>query len=141
MAQELILTTAAVITALGVIAGSLFAIYRVARRIGDAIGVDKNGRTISDRLDRVEHQLWENGGSSLADRVNTIEAHSIKTTTELTLIKDFLIPNMPVEPAKTRRSKKADIKVNSQPLSSIIIMTDLTEGFRYVPIRTLTISV
>jgi hypothetical protein len=113
MAQELILTTAAVITALGVIAGSLFAIYRVARRIGDTIGVDKNGRTISDRLDRVEHQLWENGGSSLADRVNTIEAHSIKTTTELTLIKDFLIPNMPVEPAKTRRSKKADIKVNS----------------------------
>lgn len=113
MAQELILTIAAVITAVGIIIGSLLAIYRVARRIGDAIGVDKNGRTIADRLDRVEHQLWENGGSSLADRVNTIEAHALKTSTELTLIKDFLIPNMPVEPAKTRRSKKADSKVNS----------------------------
>jgi hypothetical protein len=109
MAQELILTVAAVVTAIGVIIGALFAIYRVARRIGDAIGVDKNGRTIAERLDRVEHQLWENGGSSLADRVNTIEAHVLKTTTELTLIKDFLIPAQPVEP-KTRRSKKVEVK-------------------------------
>ena len=112
MAQELILTIAAVITALGIIIGSLVAIYRVARRIGDAIGVDKNGRTIADRLDRVEHQLWENGGSSLADRVNTIEEHTVKTSAELALIKEFLIPAQPVEP-KTRRSKKPSSKVVS----------------------------
>jgi hypothetical protein len=113
MPQELIFTVAAVITAVGVIFGALLAIYKVAKRIGDAIGVDENGRTVSDRLSRVEHQLWENGGTSLADRVNTIEAHALKTTTELTLIKDFLIPAQPVEPAKTRRSKKSDLGVRS----------------------------
>lgn len=113
MPQEVIFTIAAVITAIGVIAGALLAIYRVAKRIGDAIGVDKNGRTLAERLDRVEHQLWENGGTSLADRVNTIEEHVLKTTTELRLIKDFLIPAQPVEPVKTRRTKKADLKTRS----------------------------
>jgi len=112
MPQEVILTVAAVITALGVIIGSLIAIHRVANRIGASIGVDRNGRTLADRLDRVEHQLWENGGSSLADRVNTIEAHAIKTTTELALIKEFLIPAQPVEATRTRRTKKTEVKTN-----------------------------
>lgn len=106
MAQELILTIAALITAAGIIFGALIAIYKLARRIGDAIGVDKNGRTIADRLDRVEHQLWENGGSSLADRVNIIEAHSIKTSAEVELIKDFIITNKAVETPKKTRVKK-----------------------------------
>lgn len=106
MAQELILTIAALITAAGIIFGALIAIYKLARRIGDAIGVDKNGRTIADRLDRVEHQLWENGGSSLADRVNIIEAHSIKTSAEVELIKDFIITNKAIETPKKTRVKK-----------------------------------
>jgi hypothetical protein len=93
MPNELIFTVAAMITATGVIIGSLIAIYKLARRIGDAIGVDNSGRTLSDRLDRVEHQLWENGGSSLADRVNSIEAHSISTTAKLDLIEAILIRN------------------------------------------------
>lgn len=111
MPQEIIFSIAAVITATGVIIGSLIAIYRVARRIGDAIGVDKDGRTLADRLDRVEHQLWENGGSSLADRVNTIEAHTIKTSAEIDLIKKFVLHSTttenPVVPMKRTRSKKA----------------------------------
>lgn len=111
MPQELILSIAAVITATGVIIGSLIAIYRVARRIGDAIGVDKDGRTLAERLDRVEHQLWENGGSSLADRVNTIEAHAIKTSAELDLIKKLMLGSntteTPVVAIKKTRSRKA----------------------------------
>ena len=91
MTSELILTIAAVITALGVIIGALVALYKVARRIGDVLGLDSKGRTISDRLERVEHQLWENGGSSLADRVNNIEQHVIKTSTEIDLIKDIAL--------------------------------------------------
>jgi len=106
MTQELILTAAALITASGIIIGSLIAIYKLARRIGDAIGVDKSGRTISERLERVEHQLWENGGSSLADRVNVIEAHSIKTSAEVELIKDFIISNKQIETPKKTRIKK-----------------------------------
>lgn len=106
MAQELILTIAALITAAGIIFGALIAIYKLARRIGDAIGVDKSGRTLAERLDRVEHQLWENGGSSLADRVNIIEAHSIKTSAEVALIKEFIIPSKPAETSKRTRVKK-----------------------------------
>lgn len=118
MTTELILTVAAVTTAIGVILGSLVAIYKVARRIGDAIGVDSSGKTLAERMGRVEHQLWENGGSSLADRVNTIEAHVLKTSAEVELVKDIIIatqgPNLqglPVmsEPLKHKkaRSKKS----------------------------------
>lgn len=90
MPAEIILTIASVITAIGVIIGGLVAIYRFVKKISDSIGVDSKGRTIAERLDRVEHQLWENGGSSLADRVNIIEAHSIKTSAEVGLIKEFM---------------------------------------------------
>jgi hypothetical protein len=98
----LILSIAAVLGGLATIVGALFAVYKVARRIDDAIGVDSKGRTISERLDRVEHQLWENGGSSLADRVNKIERASEHTSTEVTMIKDFimsgsLVPQVSIE--------------------------------------------
>ena len=110
MPIDIIFTTAAVITAVGVIVGGIVAIYRVAQTISKSIGLDANGKTISERLERVEHQLWENGGSSLADRVNSIEAHAIKTTTELEIIKNFLIPtqqNATIQPVKRTRTKKA----------------------------------
>ena len=89
MTIELIMAVTASISAFGVLAGVVVAIYRVAKKINDAVGVDSQGRTISDRLDRVEHQLWENGGSSLADRVNNIEKHVVKVSTEIEFIKDL----------------------------------------------------
>jgi hypothetical protein len=91
MAMDLILTLASVFAALGVIFGALYASYKLAKKIDAAIGTDDRGRTISDRLDKVEHQLWENGGSSLADRVNNIEHHVIKVSTEIGLIKDLTL--------------------------------------------------
>jgi len=108
MTTEIILTIASVITAIGVIIGGLVAIYRFVKKISDSIGVDSKGRTIAERLDRVEHQLWENGGSSLADRVNIIEAHSIKTSAEVELIKDFMLSNKtePVMQIRKPRVKK-----------------------------------
>ena len=109
MPLELIFTVSAVITAIGVIVGGIVAIYRIAQTISKSSGLDAKGRTISERLDRVEHQLWENGGSSLADRVNTIEEHAIKTSTELEIIKNFLIPTQTstIQPARKTRAKKA----------------------------------
>jgi hypothetical protein len=83
------LAIAASITAIGVLLAAIVSIYRAAKRIGDALGVDSKGRTLADRLDRVEHQLWENGGSSLADRVNNIEKHVVKVSTEIEFIKDL----------------------------------------------------
>jgi uncharacterized protein YoxC len=86
MLEDSIMMIAAVITAIGIIIGALIAIYRVAKKIGDSIGVDKHGRTLAERLDRVEHQLWENGGSSLADRVNNIDKSVTSLNAEIKLI-------------------------------------------------------
>jgi phytoene/squalene synthetase len=88
---DVIFTVAAIITGITTIAAALVAVYRIARRLDDAVGKDSKGRTISDRLERVEHQLWENGGSSLADRVNRIEAMSEKTHTETVMVKEILV--------------------------------------------------
>ena len=119
MTLDPIFTTAAVITALGVVFGALYSIYKLASRIGAAIGLDKDGRTLADRLDRVEHQLWPNGGSSLADRVGVIEKHTIDTSAKLEIIEKVLTsqwwyqgPNEaeeeePVKTVKRSRSKKA----------------------------------
>lgn len=46
--------------------------YATARKFERILGKDEKGRTIADRLDRVEHQLFPNGGSSLADKVNCL---------------------------------------------------------------------
>jgi hypothetical protein len=109
MPADLILTIAAVITAIGVILASLAAIYRFVKKISDSIGVDSKGRTLAERLDRVEHQLWENGGSSLADRVNIINQQTIKTATEVDFIKTILVNSntAPVEVVKKTRVRKA----------------------------------
>jgi hypothetical protein len=95
MPTELIFTIAAVITAIGVIIGGIVAIYRLARRIQDSIGLDEKGRTISERLDRVEHQLWPNGGSSLADQVKCASDTSKENHVELQFIKQLLLANNP----------------------------------------------
>lgn len=107
MTTEIIFTIAAVITALGVIFGGVYATFRLVNRISQAIGVDASGKTLSDRLERVEHQLWENGGSSLADRVNTIGEHVIKLSAETELIKDLVVNTQtaPVKLVKTRTKK------------------------------------
>jgi hypothetical protein len=98
--EQTILSIAAVVVAIGSIVVGLYQLYRLFRRIDDAIGVDKDGKTLSDRMSRVEHQLWENGGSSLADRVNVIEAHAIKTSTEIEIIKHFVLGTQPASEAK-----------------------------------------
>lgn len=107
MIIDQVFTVSAVIAAVGVIVGGIVAIYRLAYKIQKSIGLDSQGRTISERLDRVEHQLWENGGSSLADRVNTIELHVVKTQAEVGLIKDFVLGASPASvPVKKTRLKK-----------------------------------
>ena len=50
--------------------GLLYAMYKAAKRIEAAIGVDSEGKTLSERMEKVEYQLWENGGKSLKDKVN-----------------------------------------------------------------------
>lgn len=82
----------------------LFTIYKIAKRIDQAIGVDSSGRTLSDRMGRVEHQLWENGGDSLKDQVNLIQKGQIELAAEMKIIKDILITG--AEKPKRTRIKK-----------------------------------
>lgn len=70
---DTILLVAAIVAALTTISVFVVKIYKVAKRIDGALGVDSQGRTISERLGRVEHQLFPNGGSSLTDKINRIE--------------------------------------------------------------------
>ena len=113
MTTELIFTVAAVITALGVIITAVVAVYRLARRIDDAIGTDSRGRSLSERLERVEHQLWPNGGSSLADRVNDLCTNTTATSAQLDVIRDMLTaiagsqPTQEQAPSPIKRRKKA----------------------------------
>lgn len=99
-----------------VVFGLLYTLYKIVKRIDAAIGVDDKGRTISDRMDRVEYQLWENGGESLKDQVNKIEKHAIETGTEVSFIKQVLLqllalpemqPTQPETPKPRKRKSKA----------------------------------
>lgn len=91
MPQEAIATIAGIAGGLTAIFALLYTIYKIARRLDDAVGVDKQGRTISERLDRVEHQLWKNGGDSLADQVGNVMDQSKETATEVRLMKEILL--------------------------------------------------
>jgi hypothetical protein len=109
MTLDAIYSIAGIITALGVVIGAVIAVYRIVRKITDAIGVDSEGRTISERLELVEHQLWENGGSSLADKVNKIDTSMVAITTEVKFIRDMMVagtqPVAPAIPVKKTRKK------------------------------------
>jgi len=100
----------AFIGGISVVGGVLYTLYKVVHRIDAAIGVDEKGRTISDRMDRVEYQLWENGGESLKDQVNKIERHALQTATEVGIIKEIMlqavsISETPSPTPKTRKKK------------------------------------
>jgi hypothetical protein len=46
--------------------------YGIAKRLDQLIGKDREGRTIVERLKRVEIQIFPNGGTSMADKVNDL---------------------------------------------------------------------
>ena len=87
---ELIVTIAAVVTALLVIIGALVKVYRLAHRIDAAIGVDSTGRTIADRMQRIEHQVYANSGTSLFDRVTDTERAVGELTGEVRVVRNLL---------------------------------------------------
>jgi len=106
----------------GIIGGGLFLlafiykIYKIINRVETAIGTDEQGRTMSERMDRVEYQLWENGGNSMKDQMNDQGELAKHTAVEVKFIKDILIqlialPEMrqdqaPVEPKMAKKPKK-----------------------------------
>jgi hypothetical protein len=107
MPQEAVLTLAGIIGGLAVILGGIISIYKIARRIDQALAVDEEGRTISDRMSRVEHQLWKNGGDSLADEVGLTHKIASETAAEVRLMKDILLTmiGQPQEAPRPRARK------------------------------------
>jgi len=87
MLDEWILALAAFIIAVGVIWKGMSSIYNIVKRMEQTIGVDEQGRTISERLNRVEHQLFPNGGSSLTDKINRIAFEQQDMKREIDLVK------------------------------------------------------
>lgn len=88
--DEWIIGLAAVLVAVITISKFAYTAYRAIHRIDMTLGVDKKGRTISERLERVEYQLFPNGGSSLADRVNQIAYDQRTIEGEMRAVKDIL---------------------------------------------------
>jgi hypothetical protein len=88
--MELILMAGAVVSAILIVFGGIVSTYRLVKRIDNSIGLDQDGRTVTDRMGRVEHQLWPNGGSSLADKVNELDRQSRETSGEVKVILNLL---------------------------------------------------
>ena len=65
-------------------------IYKIAKRIDAAIGVDSDGRSLSERMEKVEYQLWPNSGKSLADRVSRLDESNNKLSAEVAIVKNLV---------------------------------------------------
>lgn len=88
---------------LGIIGGlvtvtaALYAIWSQLERIRNVLGTDRDGRDLPERLDRIEHQLYPNGGASLPDRLQRLEmgyvAHDAKLDTVLAILQK--LPDTP----------------------------------------------
>jgi hypothetical protein len=87
MVDEWILALAAFIIAIGIIWKGMSSIYNIVKRMESTLGVDEQGRSISERLNRVEHQLFPNGGSSLTDKINRIAFEQRELKNELDSVK------------------------------------------------------
>lgn len=105
-ANMILMETAAVIGGLIAICGFLYSMYKIAKRVESAIGVDEEGRTLSERMHKVEHQLWPNGGSSLADQVSSIQVSNQKIATEMEIMKDLVLVMVQPKPKAVRATKR-----------------------------------
>lgn len=87
MLDEWVIALAAFLIAIGVVVKFASTMYHAMKRIEGAIGVDAEGRTLAERLGRVEHQLFPNGGSSLTDKINRIAFEQKEMKNELDAVK------------------------------------------------------
>ena len=101
-------TVLLVIASITGVSAFMFSIYKIAKRVDLAIGVDADGKTLSDRMSRVEHQLWENGGSSLKDQVNDVQKCQTEINAKIGVIEGLLIAM--VEP-KAKKARKANLNI------------------------------
>ena len=87
----------------------MYSVYKIAKRIDGSIGVDGEGRTLSDRMDKVEYQLWPNGGQSMADRVNSIDRTNNQMMTEVQIIKELVLGMIDTSQQASVEAKKNNL--------------------------------
>lgn len=106
--MSILANTMFIIGAISAVGAFMFSIYKIAKRIDLAVGVDSDGKTLSDRMSRVEHQLWENGGSSLKDQVNDVQKCQTEINAKMTVIEGLIVGM--IEP-KVKRSRKSKLSI------------------------------
>jgi len=116
-AAEITLTVAGIVGALATIFGGFRWIYKTANRIENNLGVDKDGRSVAERMARVEHQVFPNGGGSLSDQVKEVAEAVIEIKAKTDIIEQLLM-NMVNPNAYSNNSKRSgrsprDAKNNS----------------------------
>lgn len=111
MAENMVLSELLfIIGAITAVGSFFYAMYRIARRIDNAIGVDSQGRTLSERMDKVEYQLWPNNGSSLADKVDRLDKNMTENSSEVRIVKELvmiMVQSHQEATEKKTRSKKS----------------------------------
>ena len=100
--------TAAALTLLGVLRGG----YLLIKRLDRVIGVDKEGKTVTDRMEKriedvaskldahadevtdrlakVEYHMFPNGGGSLVDKVNKVDRQLAEVKAQQDIVLDLL---------------------------------------------------
>lgn len=89
--DDAVIAAAAILGALTVIAGTLYKLYGVAKRIDSTIGVDDSGRTLSQRLMAMEDAVLPHGRESLPARVDHIEGRVERMAVEVSMIRDVVV--------------------------------------------------
>lgn len=88
--DEWVIALAAVLIALGVIWRYTRGIYKGVKRIEAVLGVDKQGRTITERVEDVEAVLVPEHGPTLLERVEHVETLTGTFGPELQVITNLL---------------------------------------------------
>ena len=94
---DIILTTSAVVAAIGAAIGIIWKLTALIRRLESVLATDKNGDTaiartadaiqkIDSRVGRIEYQLYPNGGGSLSDKVHDIDKQIAEIGGMLTIL-------------------------------------------------------
>jgi hypothetical protein len=67
--------------------------FIMARRLEVVFKKDRRGRNLGERLERIEHQLYPNGGDSLADKVNQTQLEVKEMHGKLEVLSDLATRN------------------------------------------------
>lgn len=116
---QLIGTIAAALTGLGVIGVTIRMVYKFAKRLESAIGTDSEGRSLSERLVRVEHQVFPNGGGSLSDQVESVHRTLIALDAKTDMIESMLLAqNANANSNNTKRPGRSPRETASAPTAT-----------------------